>query len=258
VEEKLGRPLTRVPAEALQPRPAFDRLAHIGAHPQKQDGLHWIGLVLPLGRMTVEQMRGIARLARDHGDGDIRLTVWQNLLISGIPAARVAQVESEVAALGLSTKATSVRAGLVACTGSTGCRFAAAHTKENAEEIAHWCDARVALDSPVNIHLTGCHHSCAQHYIGDIGLIGARISINDDGDTVDGYHVYVGGGFGPDAAIGREIYRDVKAEHAPKVIERMLKGYLAHRASADETFVAFAKRHDIDALKVIFNPEAVE
>jgi ferredoxin-nitrite reductase len=135
---------------------------------------------------------------------------------------------------------------------------AASHTKESAEEIAHWCDARVSLDTPVNIHLTGCHHSCAQHYIGDIGLIGARVAINDEGDTVDGFHIHVGGGYGPDAAIGREIYRDVKAEAAPKVVERMLKGYLAHRASADETFLAFAKRHEIDALKAMFNAEAVE
>jgi ferredoxin-nitrite reductase len=258
VEDKLGRALARVPAEALEPRPVFDRLAHIGVYPQKQDGLSWIGLMLPVGKMTVPQMRGVARIAREHGDGDIRLTVWQNLLISGVPTDRIAQVESEIAALGLSTQATSVRAGLVACTGATGCRFAAAHTKENAEEIAHWCDARVALDSAVNIHLTGCHHSCAQHYIGDIGLIGARVAINDDGDSVEGYHIHVGGGYGPDAAIGREIYRDVRADHAPKVVERMLKGYLAHRASAGETFVAFAKRHDVDALKGMFNAEAEE
>ena len=258
VEEKLGRALTRVPAEALGPRPVFDRVAHIGVHPQKQDGLFWIGIVLPVGKMTAAQMRGIAKIAREHGDGDIRLTVWQNLLISGIPAAKITQVESEIVAVGLSTAATSVRAGLVACTGATGCRFAAAHTKENAEEIAHWCDARVSLNTPVNIHLTGCHHSCAQHYIGDIGLIGARVAINDDGDTVDGYHIHVGGGFGPEAAIGREIYRDVKAEAAPKVVERMLKGYFAHRASADETFLAFAKRHEVDVLKGLFNAETVE
>ncbi|MGV3633867.1 MAG: NirA family protein [Pseudorhodoplanes sp.] len=258
VEEKLGRTLTRVPAEALEPRPVFDRLAHIGVHRQKQAGLFWIGILLPVGKMTVAQMRGIARIAREHGDGDIRLTVWQNLLISGVPADKVAQVESEIAALGLSTQATSVRAGLVACTGATGCRFAGAHTKENAEEIADWCDSRVSLDTPVNIHLTGCHHSCAQHYIGDIGLIGARVAINDDGDTVEGYHIHVGGGYGPDAAIGREIYRDVKAEAAPKLVEKMLKGYLAHRASPEETFIAFAKRHEIDALRGMFNAEAVE
>ena len=258
VEEKLGRKLLRVPPEALEPRPVFDRVAHVGVHAQKQAGLNWIGVVLPVGKLTVEQMRGIAKIARECGDGDIRLTVWQNLLISGVPDFKVAQVESEIAALGLSTKASSIRAGLVACTGSTGCRFAAAHTKENAEDIAQWCEARVQLDTPVNIHLTGCHHSCAQHYIGDIGLIGARVAVNDDGDTVDGYHVHVGGGFGPEATIGREIYRDVKADVAPKVVERMLKGYLAHRSSADETFLAFSRRQEIDVLKSIFNAEAVE
>lgn len=258
VEEKLGRTLLRVPSEAIAERPAFDRVAHIGVHPQKQDGLCWVGIVLPVGKMTIEQMRGVAKVARECGDGDIRLTVWQNLLISGVPTDRIAQAEAEIAAIGLTTKATSIRAGLVACTGATGCRFAAAHTKESAEEIAHWCEERVQLDSPINIHLTGCHHSCAQHYIGDIGLIGARVAINDDGDTVDGFHIHVGGGYGPDAAIGREIYRDVKSDNAPKVIERMLKGYLAHRASADETFIAFSKKHAVDALKGMFNAEAVE
>ena len=81
-------------------------------------------------------MRGLAKIAQDLGDGDIRLTVWQNLLISGVPDDKVALAEAAIEALGLATKATSIRAGLVACTGSTGCRFAAAHTKEHAEEIA--------------------------------------------------------------------------------------------------------------------------
>lgn len=258
VDETLGRKLLRITPEALAERPAFDRLAHIGVHPQKQDGLHWIGVVLPLGRMTVEQMRGLARIAREQGDGDIRLTVWQNLLISGVPAEKIASAEAEIEALGLSTRATTIRAGLVACTGATGCRFAAAHTKENADEIARWCEARVQLDSPVNIHLTGCHHSCAQHYIGDIGLIGARVAVSEEGDTVDGYHILVGGGYGPDAGIAREIYRDVKADAAPQVVERILKGYLAHRAAPDETFLAFSRRHEIETLKAMFDAEAVE
>jgi ferredoxin-nitrite reductase len=251
VEEKLGRALTRVPAEALEPRPVFDRLAHIGIHPQKQAGLFWIGVVLPVGKMTVEQMRGIARIAREHGDGDIRLTVWQNLLLSGVSTDKVTQVEIEIAALGLSTQATSVRAGLVACTGATGCRFAAAHTKENAEEIAHWCDARVSLDTPVNIHLTGCHHSCAQHYIGDIGLIACKVSINDDGDTVEGYHVLVGGGAGSDTGLAREIFMNVRAEEVATTVETLLKSYIANRKSSDETFLAFSRRHDVEALKAM-------
>ena len=115
----------------------------------------------------------------------------------------------------------------------------------------------MTLDTPVNIHLTGCHHSCAQHYIGDIGLIGARVSINEDGDTVDGYHLLVGGGFGPDAMLARDIYKDMKAEDAPRTVERMLKGYLAHR-DGTETFLTFSKRHEIDALKQMFDAEAGE
>jgi ferredoxin-nitrite reductase len=258
VEEKLGTTFTRAPAEAVLPRPAFDRSAHIGVRAQKQKGLNWIGIVFPVGKITVAQMRGLAKIAQDLGDGDIRLTVWQNLLISGVPDDKVALAEAAIAALGLATTATAIRAGLVACTGATGCRFAAAHTKEQADEIAAWCEARVAIDTPVNIHLTGCHHSCAQHYIGDVGLIAARVPINDDGDTVDGYHVHVGGGFGPGAAIAREIYRDVKAEDAPRTVERMLKGYLAHRAAPDESFLAFTRRHEVDALKTMFDAEAGE
>ncbi len=249
VEEKLGRKLARVPAEAIAPRPAYDRFAHIGVHPQKQAGLNWIGVALKLGRLSPEQIRGLAKLAADFGDGDIRLTVWQNLLISGVADANVATVTAAIEALGLATTTSALRAGLIACTGATGCRFAAAHTKENADEIAAWCEERVPLETPVNIHLTGCHHSCAQHYIGDIGLIGARVPINDDRDTVDGYHLLVGGGFGTEATMGRELLQNVKAEDAPRTVERVLKAYIANRTSDDETFISFASRHDVDALR---------
>ncbi|HAP10889.1 MAG TPA: NirA family protein [Afipia sp.] len=257
VEEKLGRKLVRVPAEAIAPRPVYDRFAHIGVHPQKQAGLNWIGVALKLGRLSLEQIRGLAKLAADFGDGDIRLTVWQNLLISGVADANVATVTAAIEALGLSTTTSALRAGLIACTGATGCRFAAAHTKENADEIAAWCEERVPLETPVNIHLTGCHHSCAQHYIGDIGLIGARVPINEDGDTVDGYHLLVGGGFGTEATMGRELFQNVKAEDAPRIVERVLKAYVNHRSSEDETFIAFAKRTEIDALKRMTEMESV-
>ncbi|MBE0702364.1 MAG: NirA family protein [Afipia sp.] len=249
VEENLNRKLVRVPADAIAPRPAYDRLAHIGVHAQKQSGLNWIGVALKLGRLSPDQMRGLARIAADYGDGDIRLTVWQNLLISGIADTDVATVTAAIEALGLAVTASALRAGLIACTGATGCRFAAAHTKENAEEIAAWCDERVSLNAPVNIHLTGCHHSCAQHYIGDIGLIGARVPVNDDGDTVEGYHLLVGGGFGTNATIARELFQNVKAEDAPRTVERVLKAYVTNRASEGETFLDFAKRTEIDTLK---------
>jgi ferredoxin-nitrite reductase len=262
MEEKLGRKLTRVPQAAILPRPAFSRTAHIGVHAQRQAGLNWIGVALNVGQLSPQQMRGLAKLAHDLGDGDIRLTVWQNLLISGVPDEKVALANAAIDALGLSTEVSSVRAGLVACTGNSGCKFAASDTKRHAEDIARWCDARVALDMPVNIHLTGCHHSCAQHYIGDIGLLACKVSTpdsdNGDGDQVEGYHILVGGGFGPDAGLGREVFRDVKAEEAPRVVERMLKAYLAHRSSAEEPFFAFARRHEVSDLQSLFAAEAAE
>jgi ferredoxin-nitrite reductase len=258
VEKKLGGKLMRAPLEALMSRPAFDRAAHIGVHPQKQRGLNWIGVVLPVGKMTAPQMRTIADVARQFGDGEIRLTVWQNLLISGVRTESVQSVEAAIEALGLSTKATSIRAGLIACTGNSGCRLALSNTKRDAEKIAEWCEPRVQLDTPVNIHLTGCPNSCAQHYVGDIGLLGARVQVSEDGDTVDGYHIHVGGGFGPYAGIAREVYRDIKAEDAPRTVERMLKAYLDHRTSDQETFFAFTRRHELDALKSMFERSGAE
>jgi ferredoxin-nitrite reductase len=249
VEEKMGQPFTRVPADALKPRPDFDRTAHIGVHGQKQDGLNWIGVALPLGKVTCDQMRGLAKIAADLGDGDIRLTVWQNLLIPGVSDANVALAIAAVEALGLAVKTSEIRAGLIACTGRAGCKFGNADTKRTASDIAEWCDTRVELDTPINIHLTGCHHSCAQHYISDIGMVGARIAIDDSDATVDGFHILTGGGFGPQADVGQEVYRDIKSEDAPAHVERLVKAYLANRASPEETFLSFARRYDGAALR---------
>src|SRR5712672_1966518 len=201
VEEKLGHTFARVPPEALAPRPAFDRMAHIGVHKQKQGGLNWIGVALPLGKVTCEQMRGLAKIAQDLGDGDIRLTVWQNLLISGVRDDNVSLATAAIEQIGLAVTASQIRAGLIACTGNAGCKFSASDTKRHAAEIGDWCEPRVPLDTPLNIHLTGCHHSCAQHYISDIGLIGAKVPVSEE-DTVEGYHLFTGGGFGSDADVG--------------------------------------------------------
>lgn len=255
-EEKLGRKFDRAVPGAVAARPAFSRTAHIGVHAQKQAGLNWIGVVTPTGKLTVEQMRGLALIASDLGDGDLRLTVWQNLLLSGVADGNIARVCDRIASLGLSTEASAVRAGLVACTGNTGCKFAASNTKKHAEDIAAWCESRVALDQPVNIHLTGCHHSCAQHTISEIGLLACKVRADEETDPVEGYHVLIGGGFGPNAAIGRELFRDVTADAVPGAVERILKAYLAHRAAPDESFLAFARRHEIDALKAMAALEA--
>jgi ferredoxin-nitrite reductase len=255
VEQKLGHAFTRVPPQALAPRPAFDRTAHIGVHQQKQDGLNWIGVALPLGKVTCEQMRGLAKIAQDLGDGEIRLTVWQNLLISGVSDDKVALATAAIEAIGLAIKTSELRAGLIACTGRAGCKFGNADTKRTAAGIADWCEPRVPIETPINIHLTGCHHSCAQHYISDIGMIGARVAVGDSDDTVDGFHVFTGGGFGPNAEMGQEVFHDVTAEEAPVYVERLLKAYVSNRTSPDETFLTFARRHDGEALRKLADAE---
>jgi ferredoxin-nitrite reductase len=258
VEEKLGRSLARVPREVVAAPNRQHRQAHIGVHAQKQPGLVWVGVSLPVGRMTSAQMHGLAAISHELGDGDIRLTVWQNLLISGVAETNAAEVERRLQALGLTCQASSVRAGLVACTGNTGCKFALSNTKDTAMAIAAHVEANVSLDTPINLHLTGCPNSCAQHYIGDIGMIACRIpAAPDSDDIVEGFHLLVGGGFGVDAAIGRELYSDVKVEDCPALVTRMLKAYLSNRLGA-ETFMEFSRRHEASALRALVNDVAEE
>jgi ferredoxin-nitrite reductase len=249
VEEARGQKFTRIAPSFIRPRPPQDRLAHIGVHRQKQDGSHFIGAVLPAGKMMARQMRELAAIARDLGDGDIRLTVWQNLLIPGVANAKIEDAKARIRAAGFDWKATPIRAGLVACTGNTGCKLANSNTKDTAERIVAHLEARLEINLPINIHLTGCPNSCAQHYIGDIGLVGCRIAVNEEGDTVEGFHIVAGGGYGADAAIGKEIYRNVKTEDCPVFVEKLLRVYLAGRFSGNETFQAFTARHEADALR---------
>jgi ferredoxin-nitrite reductase len=207
--------------------------------------------------MTPEQTRGLAEIARRFGDGSLRLTVWQNVLITGILDVHIGQAVAAIDSLGLSTSVSPIRAGLVACTGNFGCRFAAADTKSHAAQIADYCEAATPMEGPINIHLTGCHHSCAQHYIGDIGLIGARVPVNEEGDTVEGYHILAGGGFAEDAGIAAELYQNVRAEDAPRAVAKILSAYRNNRSNVDETFVAFARRHDAETLRRLADEETL-
>ncbi|GJE62446.1 Sulfite reductase [ferredoxin] [Methylobacterium trifolii] len=250
VEEKLGRKLDRVDPAHVAPRKPTDRFSHVGVHRQVQPGLNWIGVVLPVGKMLSDQVRALADIARECGDGQVRLTVWQNFVLSGVPDAKVAEVEARVAALGLTIRASSIRAGLVACTGAKGCKFAASDTKGHALVIADHIEATVSdLDVPVNVHLTGCHHSCAQHYIGDIGLIGAKVVVSEEGDTVEGYDIVVGGGFAETPKIGTEIWKAVRAEECPGRVEALLRTYLARREGPQESFQSFTARTGPEALR---------
>ncbi|MEX0744294.1 MAG: NirA family protein [Phycisphaeraceae bacterium] len=252
VEQEHGQPLPRFDLAKCQPRMQPIADAHVGAHQQKQDGQRYVGVVLPVGRIETQQMRAVADIADRFGSGTLRLTVWQNLLISDVHEDDVPAVQEALLAANLTWKATSVRAGLVACTGSRGCKFAAADTKGHALAIADYLEHKLELDQPINIHLTGCHHSCAQHYIGDIGLLATQVEQAEG--MVEGYHLYVGGGHGDQARIGRELVKDITHDALPTLLERLLQAYLHHRADK-ETFYAFAQRHAIDQLRSLLETQ---
>jgi ferredoxin-nitrite reductase len=255
VEKYFKAKLLRFPLDQCEPRPQPQKRGHVGIQPQKQPGLFFVGIVLPVGRMTCEQMHAIADIADRHGSGTIRLTVWQNLLISDVPREKIDTVKQELAAIGLGVEATNLRSGLVACTGNAGCKYAAANTKKHAMEIVKYLESRMEIDQPINIHVTGCHNSCAQHFIGDIGLIGTKVPSGED--EVEGYNIFVGGGYGAEQGIGREMYREVAATDCPHTIQRMLRGYLERRTAPTQSFLEFVRAHSTDELKMCFEEEAV-
>jgi ferredoxin-nitrite reductase len=254
-----GVTVRRVSLEHCELPAPPDRFAHVGVHRQKQPGLNYVGVVLRVGRMTAAQMRGLADVAARHGGSSIRLTVWQNLLLTDVPDGEVESVKRGLERLGLGWSGTAVRAGLVACTGNAGCKFSSTDTKRHAADIAAYLDAAgVRLDTPVNIHLTGCPHSCAQHYIGDVGLLGTKVSVGDD--MVEGYHVYVGGGYGPGQGIGRELLRDVAAADVGPLLERLFRGYQERRNGRDggpapESLLEFTRRQSVEELRDLLQPE---
>jgi len=248
VQKSFGQSLRKVELDRFVVPQNEDRFAHIGIHPQKQPEKFYVGVVLPVGRMTSEQATGLASIVDRFGSGEMRLTVWQNLLIPNIDEDDLEFVKAELEAIGLGYEASSFRAGLVACTGSAGCKFAAGDTKQHAMLIAEHLQARFTLDSPINIHLTGCHHSCAQHYIGDIGLLACKVERGDD--MVEGYHIHVGGGWGERRAIARLLFPSITIEDCPSLLAEIVGGYLKQRET-DEDFAAFASRQSDVQLKAL-------
>lgn len=246
--------LARVPADApgqhRAQRPPVDH-PHVGVYPQRQPGLYYIGASVPVGQITAKQLRRIADLAENYGSGEVRLTVWQNLIIPHVREAYTATVAKQLRKMGFDTTQSHLRSGFVACTGNRYCKYAATDTKGHALEVMKQLDRRVTLDQPVNIHFTGCPHSCAQHFMADIGLLGAKVKVN--GENVEGYHITLGGGFGDHQAVGRQIFTGVPMVEVTPLLERMLKVYLDRRQPG-ERFQDFCARHEIGQLQEMFSP----
>ena len=249
VQEKLAFPLRYVVLENCESLPIKDRQGHFGVHQQSQAGYNYIGVVTPVGRMSPEQMRQMCDLADQYGQSDIRLTAWQNLLIPFIKDEDVSTVLDGIKDSGFSHTTTNISGGLVACTGNVGCKFAAANTKAHSKILAKYLEEKIELDTPLNIHVTGCHNSCAQHYIGDIGLRGAPCKLN--GETVEGYHIVLGGGVDDNGAIAQDVYESIPFSEIPELVINMLRVYMDQREGTED-FASFTRKRNSEELKEIF------
>lgn len=255
VQHRLAFPLIELERDRCAPRPTVVRHSHIGFHAQR-DGRLYAGVVVPVGRIEAEQMLAIAELAERFGSGDVRLTIFQNLLIPDIQEEDADRVSQAIRAAGLDIHTSGVRGGLVACTGNAGCPYATTDTKGHARRLGDYLNARIELEESINIHLTGCPNSCAQHYCGDIGLLGTKVKQGDE--RVEGYHVVLGGGMDQDQGLAREVARAVPFENIPSLLEHVLSTYRRERAEG-ESFAGFTRRHDDKALATLFQiPESIQ
>jgi ferredoxin-nitrite reductase len=250
-EKVLGRSLRRLAEDhACQLKRDFSQQGHthVGVYPQKQEGLVYVGAAVPVGQLTSRQLRRVAELAEAYGNGEVRLTVWQNFIIPNVPVAFAPTLAKSLKKLGFPTEESALKSGFVACTGNRYCKFAASDTKGHAIEMMEYLDARVKLDQPINVHFTGCAHSCAQHFMGDIGLLGTKVK----SDSGEGYHITVGGGFGENRKVGRQLFTGVPKESLGMTLEAMLKGYLSKR-EGEESFHSFCNRHTVGQLQEAFS-----
>ncbi len=240
VEAKLGRTLERFELPPIDVQPS----AHIGVHAQKQEGLSYIGVPVQLGLTTGDQLIAVADLVESFG-GDIRLTRQQNLIVTGV--SDVAGTLEQLDALGLPLETNEIWANSIACTGEPHCNFSVGETKDRLRDLVDHLETTFGEQvSELRLHLDGCPHACAQHWVGDLGFQ-ATTGKDADGNRISAYDNFPRGSLGPVPQIGGSLFRRVASERLEGAVEGLVRGWLAQRADG-ETFTAFQRRLSDDEL----------
>ncbi len=224
VEQQLGHPLlSAAPRDEI----VWDKRDHIGIHAQKQPGLNYIGLHVPVGRLEAQDMFNLARMAEVYGSGELRLTVEQNVIIPNVPDSRVAPLLKEPLVQRFSAHPGPLLRGLVSCTGSQFCNFALIETKSRALQMVRELEAELVTPQPVRIHWTGCPNSCGQPQVADIGLMGTKARL--EGQTVEAVDIYLGGKVGRHALLGTCVIKSVACQDLKPVLRRLLVEHFGAR-----------------------------
>src|SRR6266478_4637952 len=224
VETKLGRKLEDYALPSIDVEPSH----HMGVHAQKQDGLSYIGVPVHLGLINGDQMIAIADLAESYG-GDIRLTRQQNFIVTGVPNEQVPAAIAELERIGFSLEINPIRGNSIACTGEPHCNFSVAETKTRLDGLIDKLEERFGMQiADLRLHLDGCPHACAQHWVGDIGFQGTT-SRDEGGVRRQAYDIFVRGSLGPEPQIGRPLFRRVPTDELDTAVEGLIAGWLDRR-----------------------------
>ncbi|MBD2308889.1 ferredoxin--nitrite reductase [Chroococcidiopsis sp. FACHB-1243] len=217
IETRMGKSLR---SAAAKDEIDWEKRDHIGVYPQKQPGLNYIGLHVPIGRLYAQDMFEVARLAEVYGSGEIRLTVEQNIIIPNIPDSRLGTFLAEPLLQRFSIEPDPLTRGLVSCTGAQFCNFALIETKNRALATIKALETELTFTQPVRIHWTGCPNSCGQPQVADIGLMGTKV--RKDGKAVEGVDIYMGGKVGKDAHLGSCITKGIPCDDLQPVLRNLL------------------------------------
>jgi ferredoxin-nitrite reductase len=217
VEQELGTPLQdAAPKDEID----WEKRDHIGVYPQKQTGLNYVGLHIPVGRLYADDMFELARLAEVYGSSEIRLTVEENVILPNVPDARLDALLAEPLLQKFAVAPTGLTRSLVSCTGAQFCNFALVETKNRAMALARELDAELELSQTVRMHWTGCPNSCGQPQVADIGLMGTKVRKN--GKTLEGVDIYMGGKVGKDAHLGTCVHKGIPCEDLKPFLRNLL------------------------------------
>ncbi|MBX6311812.1 MAG: Rieske 2Fe-2S domain-containing protein [Isosphaeraceae bacterium] len=233
VEARLGYRLER--SEAVIP--GVERHEDfIGWFAQKQPGLWALGVSVPLGRLTHEQLDGLADLAETCGGGCLRTAYDQGIVIPNIPAHLKGRAVRALNRIGLEHEADSITRNVVACTGRQFCNIAVSETKGHAFTLMERLRAQGVRLAGIKINMSGCPSSCAQTYTADIGLKGVRV--RRKAGTCDGFDVFVGGGVHGAVELGLLYRKGVDVDQLPEVIADLVRTY-DREHNGDQTFSQF-------------------